>query len=670
MSINDPNFKRLSPFKRCVIQNFPFIEEDFDALTNYGLLCKIVEYLNKVIASENQVQGVTEECVTAFNNLYNYVNDYFNNLDVQEEINNKLDAMVEDGTLQEIIGEYLNATAIWGFDNVEDMTSSTNLINGSYAKTLGYYSKNDGGGATYKIRTITNDDVVDGSTIIEMGDGSDDLIAELIVEYPINVKTLGAYGDGIHDDFSKIQLGIDKFHHNTIYFPTGEYLITQPISIGTTNAEQVDLKLEKDAVIKTNTVIDSLLEIGKLEGSWIRNTIGCKVTIDGGLWNADKTTQAILIKANRKETTLNNLIVSNVSNTGILIDQGTNTSDSSDANLNNISVNGTGTEGNSIGIHLKAYDNKLTNIRVNSCHIAIDDQSGNFYQNIHALAAWSDGQMNKTNYESSTAFKFHGGGISKLNQCYSDTYGTAFDFITPMKVYLTNCQSYHYLRNIEYDTVLFKDNETNANLRLIVESFDWTPPSITGEGKNYGLDLRNTNSNFRQYLTTFDCFKFDNIQINELTRVEADDYINCLTLYQDNSFTNMNAWVKTMDPNKYYPIAIIKGGGITYDMDIQMGIDQAIRAVIYNSASPTINITNLKNNSHSGQFSLALCNVQLIDGIRTSILCVKASASDLGFNPSFQNYKSWGSQIFARKGYSTTPLESPTVSAEASFNPQ
>lgn len=109
MSNLDIKFKRLTPFKRCVLQNFPFIEEDFDALTNYGLLCKIVKYLNDVIASQNEVQGVTEEIVTAFNNLYDYVHDYFDNLDVQEEINNKLDEMVADGTLATLFEQSVGA---------------------------------------------------------------------------------------------------------------------------------------------------------------------------------------------------------------------------------------------------------------------------------------------------------------------------------------------------------------------------------------------------------------------------------------------------------------------------------------------------------------------------------------------------------------------------------
>ena len=110
MSNLDIKFKRLTPFKRCILQNFPFIEADFDALTNYGLLCKIVEYLNRVIDSQNEVQGVTEEIVTAFNNLYDYVNNFFDNLDVQEEIDNKLDTMAESGELEEIIVNYLSGT--------------------------------------------------------------------------------------------------------------------------------------------------------------------------------------------------------------------------------------------------------------------------------------------------------------------------------------------------------------------------------------------------------------------------------------------------------------------------------------------------------------------------------------------------------------------------------
>lgn len=193
MSNLDIKFKRLTPFKRCVLQNFPFIEADFDALTNYGLLCKIVEYLNQVIASQNEVQGVTEEIVTAFNNLYDYVKNFFDNLDVQDEINNKLDQMVEDGTLQEIITTYIQSNVTWTFDSVADMQNATNLLVGSYAQTLGYHSAGDGGGAKYIIV-----DTPDSYTI-EISSG---IYAKLVVTgNAICPQQFGAYGDGQHDDY-------------------------------------------------------------------------------------------------------------------------------------------------------------------------------------------------------------------------------------------------------------------------------------------------------------------------------------------------------------------------------------------------------------------------------------------------------------------------------------
>ena len=45
------------------------------------------------------------------------------------------------------------------------MKSATNLINGSYARTLGYYNKNDGGSATYKITNTQNNKIYIGQSI-------------------------------------------------------------------------------------------------------------------------------------------------------------------------------------------------------------------------------------------------------------------------------------------------------------------------------------------------------------------------------------------------------------------------------------------------------------------------------------------------------------------------
>ena len=188
---------------------------DLESGTVLQQTSRMYDKVNQLIRLFNELSEETkttvEEYIAKFVELKDFVDDYFENLDVQEEINNKLDAMAEAGTLQEIISEYLNSTAVFGFDTVADMKSATNLINGSYARTLGYSAKNDGGGATYKIRNITNDDVVDEATIIEMGDGSDELIAELIVEDYVTPEMLGAYGDDTHDDTPIFNILFSKF---------------------------------------------------------------------------------------------------------------------------------------------------------------------------------------------------------------------------------------------------------------------------------------------------------------------------------------------------------------------------------------------------------------------------------------------------------------------------
>lgn len=105
--MNNFNYTDLPPFKWFVLENFPYIEADFDAITNWQLFCKLGEEINKIIEKMNIAGQQTEDLTKAFNELKNYINNYFENLDVQNEINNKLDEMAEDGTLKNILDELL-----------------------------------------------------------------------------------------------------------------------------------------------------------------------------------------------------------------------------------------------------------------------------------------------------------------------------------------------------------------------------------------------------------------------------------------------------------------------------------------------------------------------------------------------------------------------------------
>lgn len=247
--INKPKYLRLGK-----LTNFPFIEQVFDALTYYELLCKVVEYLNKIVTSQNQVVDAVTELQDLYTELKDYVDNYFTNLDVQEQINNKLDEMAESGQLTEIVTAYLQIAGVLAFDTVDDMKNSDNLIAGSFVKTFGYHTLNDGGGATYKIRPITSDDL-DEMFLIAVKDTS--LVAELIYD-EINVKQIGAYGDGTHDDTLMFTKAC-SIQNSVIYVPRGTYLITSIIkmSVG------VKLKGTKNSIITTNNTSLPLLYINR-----------------------------------------------------------------------------------------------------------------------------------------------------------------------------------------------------------------------------------------------------------------------------------------------------------------------------------------------------------------------------------------------------------------------
>lgn len=174
----------------------------------------------QVIPAINTDVEAVQELQTLYELLRTYVNDYFDNLDVQEEINNKLNEMVEDGVLEQIIEQYINSTALWCFDTVSDMKNSTNLINDSYARTLGFNSVNDGGSGVYKIRSIEENETANEMDSIAIGLT---LIAELNVGNSVNLKQLGAKGNDTDNDRDILYYALNNY--SEVFVPSGTYKI-------------------------------------------------------------------------------------------------------------------------------------------------------------------------------------------------------------------------------------------------------------------------------------------------------------------------------------------------------------------------------------------------------------------------------------------------------------
>ena len=196
------------------------------------ILC-IGKYLEGTVypAINNNAQAL-EELQELFIALQDYVNNYFDNLDVQEEINNKLDDMAESGHLQNIIAAYLETKAIFAFATVADLKAAENLDDGTYAKTMGYYSISDGGASIYRIRTMTNEDVIDEMIILAMTNNNS-LVAELVHNDTINLKQLGSIGDNEEDESQRLITALSIV--NKVIIPSGTYRIADDIDIPRNN---------------------------------------------------------------------------------------------------------------------------------------------------------------------------------------------------------------------------------------------------------------------------------------------------------------------------------------------------------------------------------------------------------------------------------------------------
>lgn len=235
-----PNFKRFC----MTIGELP--TSYLETMTYYEMLVWFTEYMkNTIIPTINNNGLAIKELQDKYIELKNYVDNYFNNLDVQEEINNKLDAMAKSGELTDIIAQYLGLAGVLSFNTIADMKQATNLVNGSTCRTLGFHEINDGGGSYYKVRNITNQDTINECSIFALHNKN--LIAELIINENMNVKQFGVKADEETDNTETLNkilaLGITE-----LYFPNGTYLVNTPINV--TNCKVIKGESENYTNIK------------------------------------------------------------------------------------------------------------------------------------------------------------------------------------------------------------------------------------------------------------------------------------------------------------------------------------------------------------------------------------------------------------------------------------
>ena len=450
---------------------------------------------------EGDINDTVEEYINKFNELHDYVEDYFDNLDVQEEINNKLDDMAEQGVLADIISQYLNSIAVFGYDNVASMKSATNLIDGSYARTMGYYTKNDGGASTYRIRPITNDDVVDEASIIEIGEPSNHLIAELIYSDSISLEQFGCYGDNVHDDTSNFQKAVTYAESKKLLLKSrGDktYKVTSPITVNTLICNL------NDATITTPNHINIFyINSTDFYGDIEHITFDC-TTADAGIY----------INNGRKKT-FKNLIFVNISTYGFYYRAGYEIllADSHFYGNN---------QKNTYALYLTSSDSKFENLIMIDCHTAIYNSGLNYFDFIHA---W----IYTTAIVEDSIFANLAGNRAYFDQCYSDTYGITF-----------NCNGGSFVANqLE---VFLNDGIWTSDLGQPYVAYFPTSADRNSFNQISNSRLNGVRSSQHLFLSNE---SVSMIQLNNNNRVWVDNYVGIV-----GELTGLSSNVTTVHTNK------------------------------------------------------------------------------------------------------------------------
>ena len=299
-----PEHQNIRPFRAWCQKVLPLVYDD--SLGYYELLCKVLDTLNKTVIEVINLGG-------AYDKLEEYVNNYFKNLDIQEEINNKLDQMVEDGTLESIISKYITQNIIRRYLTVSDMLADDGLMPGMCAITLGYYSIDDLGGASY---TVIEDRETDFDLQSVNG------FCKIIRKDTMTPEMFGAKGDGVADDSNAIQTCVN---YGGIFIFNKNYLINTvikcyPEDIG---APDYDDKTKKrclfKGVTKNYALTDSnstILALSEKEATFILNTGYFEMYGSGyvdfdsivfmGKLSSEKTNTAIRYKAPSRKIRINN----------------------------------------------------------------------------------------------------------------------------------------------------------------------------------------------------------------------------------------------------------------------------------------------------------------------------------------------------------------------------
>ena len=523
--MNKFNYTNLTPFKWFVLENFPFIEADFDALTEWQLFCKVGKEINKIINSQNTLGTQMENLTNAFIELENYVNNYFENLDVQEEINNKLNEMAESGQLAEIIAQYLTLQGLLCFNTLSELKNAENIANGSFVKTYGTNTMGDGIMYFYKIREIENTDVVDNLNIISLTNYPN-LIAERISNFITNDKTnpiyYGADPTAQVDSSIAINNCILANKGGTINFSQGTYIVNQTINLPYKENEKVSIN-GNGAKLINNVTLDRLFYVGFDKGTSGNNNVGFPSYIKDLFVEGENsnTTYCIDIIKGYKDLKIYNCKFYRFLNCMRI---GETTGSPADVLMNDCLLYGKGSEFDGTGVIINCTDNNINMCRIYGFRKGFIVNGASLIKECQVLLRWKDQTTSNFDPYTRNGSEFNlyypltmfaeVNTLLRLIDCFGDSVYKMLEINTEQAINVIGVNYYNARGDV--NNRLF-DFLTSAPKFLLINS-------TLDLGKNIECEV----IHLRQRLSNYSQFKVENALIKNIARLtNPGDIIMC-----------------------------------------------------------------------------------------------------------------------------------------------
>ena len=225
-----------------------------------------------------------------------------------------------------------------------------------------------------------------------------------------------------NDYTAAIKKAIEENPTKTIYFPDGEYVVTEPIVISADPAKSVSLRLSNYATIKASAWADATKAVIRLGvGEMGENILESRnVFVMGGIIDACGVATGIAIEGGR-DVLISNVSIKNAS-CGIHIKAGNNATAAVGADVENVNITGNG-KAESVGVLVEGTNNALTNVIASgvSCGLKCTETgSDNIFRSIRAIAtdAMAADATLAGFYDMSTG--------NQYDVCCSDQFATGF----------------------------------------------------------------------------------------------------------------------------------------------------------------------------------------------------------------------------------------------------